>query len=184
MKIYPSCSMCVNYEPNSSSCSLLQINVSGMDQVHPKECKSNKMFIRDINVLPESYHLYLENEVIPMHKEDLSKLPIDEEGVPLFVFTKRGKERAIPAYPSVQLKGDYLTGVKKATTYQGQRELIHDLGVELAREEAKARGIDLLVLPGEENSVGIEDEIQRVMAYKHAKRKSPASFWKSDNGGW
>ena len=185
MKIHPTCSLCVHFEPNTSQCTLLNEFVTGMEQQKPKECLKTGAYLRNMNVLLDSYHIYGEDEVVPFaYKEDVSKLPVDDKGIPIFVFTKRGRERVIPADPDVQLKGDALLGIHKALTYQGQRELIFDLGVELAREVAKSRGIELAVLPGEESSVGVEAEIARYRAYAHAKTVSPASLWKSEEVGW
>lgn len=185
MKIHPTCSLCVHFEPNTSRCSILAIDVNGMEQNKPKECVKAGAFLRDMNVLLDSYHLYGEEEVVPYaYKEDVSKLPVDEKGIPLFVFTKRGRERVIPVNSEFTLRGDALLGVHKAMTFQGQRELIYDLGVELAREVAKSRGVELVVLPGEEGSKGIESEIARYRAYAHVKMKSPASLWRTEEGGW
>lgn len=43
-------------------------------------------------------------------------------------------ERAIPAYYGVEFISDFLLGVNIALTFQGQRELICDLGVDLAKK--------------------------------------------------
>ncbi|MER2005812.1 MAG: hypothetical protein ABS939_00045 [Psychrobacillus sp.] len=185
MKIHPTCSLCVHFEPNTSQCTLMKIGVIGMEQEKPKECLKTGAYLRNMNVLLDSYHLYGEDEMVPYaYKEDVSKLPVDDKGIPLFVFTKRGRERVIPVNSEIPLKGDALLGVHKALTYQGQRELIYDLGVDLASEVAKSRGIELVVLPGEESSKGIESEIARYQAYAHVKTSSPAALWKSEEGGW
>lgn len=181
MKIYETCSLCVNYEPNSQMCKVKNERVRALDQELPVECKASGDFIRDINVVLDSYHYFSENETVPSDwKMDMSRLPTDEDGVPIFVMTKRGIERAIPADPSVTLKGDRLLGVKKILTYQGQRELIHDLGVEIAMKMADKQGVPLHVLPGEENSKGDEYELRKYYAYQQRPKQNPADQWKWD----
>lgn len=184
MKTYRSCSLCIHFEPNKSSCSLLQKETKPLNQEYPVSCVESGHFIRDINVMLDSYHLYAENESVPWNfKIDMSRLPTDQIGTPLFVMTKRGMERAIPAYPELTLKGDMLLGVHKAHTYQGQRELIYDLGFEVAEEVAKARGVRLIVLADETDSVGIQEEIQRFRMYQNPRIKS-ASSWAKEGEDW
>ena len=142
-----------------------------MDQEQPIECIKLGTYIRDVNVLLDSYHLYDINEKVPMSfRLNFSHLPKDNNGIPLFVYTKRGVERAIPANPDVLMSGDLLLGVNKAYTFQGQRELIFDLGVKYAREIANRKNVELTVFPDEENSFGIEEEIKRYRIY-HRRTK-------------
>ena len=74
------------------------------------------------------------------------------------------------------LKGDPLVGVEKAYTYQGQRELIFDLCVDLARAEAEKKGVPLNVLPSEENCVGKKLEIQRHL-HNQGSLSNPKNAW-------
>lgn len=171
MKVYPTCSLCVNFRSNESYCQQLIRPCQAMDQEQPKECIKKGTYIRNLNVLLDSYHLYDIGETVPMSfKIDISHLPKDAKGIPLFVFTKRGVERAIPAHSGVLMRGDMLVGVHKVYTLQGQRELIFDLGVKYAREIANRKNVELTVFPDEENSFGIEEEIKRYRVY-HRRTK-------------
>ncbi|QED46968.1 hypothetical protein [Cytobacillus dafuensis] len=140
-----------------------------MDYKLPKQCQDEGRFMRNLNVLLESYHYYTIDQDIPFGWEpDLTKLPKDSDGVPLFVYTKRGLERALPADPRVPLVGDILVGVKRIMTYQGQREIIFDLGVDIAKIEAERAGVPLHILPEEEGCIGIQE---LKAAYDHKARK-------------
>ncbi|MEX3624988.1 hypothetical protein [Viridibacillus arvi] len=168
MKIYPTCSICKHFDSNKDFCSLRNEETFAMNHQKPDECTKNGIFIRDINVLLDSYHYYKETEEVPYDfVTDLSRLPVDRYGKPLFVNTKRGMERAVPAYEGIEMESDYLLGVNKAFTFQGQRELIYDLGVELAKKVVATKNIELVVLPGEENSKGDNYEIKRHMVYRN-----------------
>ncbi|MEK4487923.1 hypothetical protein MHH81_20665 [Psychrobacillus sp. FSL H8-0484] len=157
----------------------MEMQTTPMNQEQPEACVKNGDFLRDMNVVLDAYHIYGPEEVVPStYRINLSKLPKDDNGVPLFVMTKRGMERPIPANKEVQLRGDMLLGVNKVLTFQGQRELIHDLGVELAKEVADSRNVDLLVLPGEEQSVGIEAEKkQYLLTRKRRETHDPKTYW-------
>lgn len=182
MKFLPTCSLCVHFEPNTEQCRLLQEPTNGIN-TKAVQCANDGHFVRDINVLLDSYHQFEIDEKVPSSfRVDISRLSKDKHGRPLFVMTKRGMERAIPAYPELELEGDVLTGVKKIFTYQGQRELIYDLGVEVARDLAKSREVELVVLPGEEHSVGIPEELKRHFVYNNRPRVNPASLWKAKEG--
>lgn len=184
MSFHPSCSLCSRFDANKEFCTLYETKVSGMEQSMPLVCKSKGSYIRDLNVLLDSYHFYGKNEHVPSDfKVDMSRLPKDERGTPLFVLTKRGIERAIPAYSGLDLKGDMLLGVSRIMTYQGQRELIHDLGVEMATSIAEAKGIELIVLEGEKESKGIPEEIRRHKMYQN-KRHTPNPWVKTEEGEW
>ncbi|WP_338657042.1 hypothetical protein V6B14_22785 (plasmid) [Sporosarcina psychrophila] len=185
MKTYPSCSLCIHFEPNKSTCSLLNKETKPLNQEYPASCVESGHFIRDINVLLDSYHFFAANEPVPSNfKIDLSRLPTDNFGTPLFVMTKRGMERAIPAYPELTLKGDMLLGVHKAHTYQGQRELISDLGVEVAQEVAKGRGVRLIILKDEIGSTGKPEEIQRFRMYQKPRIKTTNSWALKEGDDW
>ncbi|USK57715.1 hypothetical protein LIS82_27445 (plasmid) [Cytobacillus solani] len=179
-KFHPTCTLCQHFESNKNMCSLNEINVDSLGYEMASECKSNGRFVRNLNVLPESYHYFKGNEDIPFGWEpELKGLPTDAEGVPLFVYTKRGLERAIPAAPGVELVGDILVGVKKITTFQGQREIIYDLGVEIAQLEATKAGVELVVLPEEEGSMGIL-EIKEAYRHRHGRHRNPKNAWLGD----
>lgn len=184
MKVIPSCSLCNHFDPDKEKCSVLEINIKGINQSQPMKCISEKRYVRNLNVLLDSYHLYEKDVQVPnTFKVDFSRLSVDKEGVPLFVITKRGIERAIPAYNGLELKGDMLLGVPKVMTYQGQRELINDLGIALATQVAASRGIELMVLESEEGSKGKPEEIERHLVY--SRPNSPTSVWsKTDGEDW
>ncbi len=138
-------------------CSISGERVDATSDEFAMECKKKGYFVRDMNVLPDAYNYFSADEEIPYDwKIDLSKLPKDKNGLPLFVSTKRGIERAIPANDSVSLESDAIFGVPRIKTYQGQREIIYELGVELARKEAEKAGVELTVLPEEQGAQGHE----------------------------
>jgi hypothetical protein len=183
MKVYPTCSLCQHFDANAGHCDILEVSTVALDSNRAETCQKEGHFIRNMNVLLDSYHLFAENEAVPMEwKMDFSKVPKDERGVPLFVQTKRGIERVIAANTTVLLKGDMLLGVNKVFTFQGQRELIYDLGVELAQQIAAYHGVKLTVLPGEENFQGIEAEKKKHYLYQSQKRKQIAvNSWEWDH---
>lgn len=184
MKFHPSCSLCNRFDSNNEYCTFYETKVSGMEQKMPLVCIEKGSYLRNLNVMLDSYHLYEKNEIVPEDfKMDMSRLPKDERGTPLFVLTKRGIERAIPAYSGLELKGDMLLGVARVMTYQGQRELIHDLGVELASSIAKAKGIELIVHEEERESKGIPEEIRRHRMYQN-KRHAPNPWVKTEESDW
>jgi hypothetical protein len=150
------CSLCSHYEPNRSVCTLKGEHRNALSTEEAAKCQSVGTFCRYIHVIPDAYNYYSIDEEIPgTWKMDYSKIPTDSEGIHLFVSTKRGVEKAIPANESVKvLKGNMLFGVPRIFTYQGQRELIYEIGVGLAQKEAANAGIELTVLPEEVGSAG------------------------------
>lgn len=120
-------------------------------------CKLSGDFVRDINTQYSYFNYESGCNISAKPLEDLSNLPKDGNSIPLFVFTKRGIERAIPAYSGLKLESHYLFGVKKEFTFQGQRELIYDLGVELAHKVCNGLGVRLIVHDDEKGSQGIEE---------------------------
>ncbi|WP_419879499.1 hypothetical protein [Brevibacillus centrosporus] len=109
----------------------------------------------------------------------MSRVPTDQSGLPLFVTTKRGMERAIPANSSVKMTSDVMFGVPRVMTYQGQRELIYELGVMNARMEAFKAGVELTVLPEEE---GCEGDQAYIKDYndREERKKQQNSPWLSE----
>ncbi|PLR70457.1 hypothetical protein [Bacillus sp. UMB0728] len=180
-KIYATCTLCQNYDPNRNQCSLTQEEVNPLEYAQPAECQKSGQFVRDLNVIPDVYHYFPKGENVPRFwQPDFSRLPKDEDDNPLFVSTRRGYERAIPADPSLKLKGDILVGVSpKILTYQGQRETIYDLGVELAQSEAAAIGVPLHILPEEVDWPGIP-KLKQAFLNRQGRHKNPKNQWFSD----
>ncbi|MFC5452564.1 hypothetical protein ACFPOG_30630 [Paenibacillus aestuarii] len=184
--LIPTCSLCSNYDPNRSICKLNGEYVEAISSDHAIHCKEGGKFLRYMNVVPDAYNFYAIDEEIPGNwSPDYSKIPSDSSGVPLIVNTKRGVERALPANDSVRLlKGDMILGVPRIYTFQGQREIIYELGVELARKEAERVGIELTVLPEEVEWTGIREFISD---YKvRAQMRKTNNSWLSDEPvkGW
>jgi hypothetical protein len=177
-----SCSLCSNYDSNRSVCKLTHERRDAISYEYAPTCKDEGEFIRYMNVIPDAYNYYAIDEEIPGNwKPDLSKLPKDEEGFPLFVVTKRGLERAIPANDSVgRLKADMILGVPRILTHQGQRELIYDLGVTLSQKEAQKAGVELTVLPEEEGWEGIESIKRDHEIRGQVENKPRTTPWLSD----
>lgn len=162
-KLYITCSMCDHYNTLSGECKVTGENVSKQAFQHAQAspCEKNGNFVRYANVLPDGYNYYNDDEEIPItFRHDFSNCPKDDEGHPLFVNTKRGIERAVPIDDKVNLKADLWFGVPRVLTKQGQRELIHDLGLELAEEEAKKLGVPLYVDKDLQDSIGNKKEIE------------------------
>ncbi|MEC2074238.1 hypothetical protein [Alkalihalophilus marmarensis] len=175
MKLRPSCSMCLNFDAIRKHCILLHTDKTLDDKKSAEKCSNEGRFVRDINVLPSLHNYFDDNDPQADYwQQDLSKLPKDENGVPLFVYTHRGTERAIPANGDVHLQGDIFTGVPRIHTRQGQREAIKELGVDLARIEAEKNGVPLTVLPGEELEQGMDMYKKRVSSIK--------SMWVHEEG--
>ncbi|WP_156289506.1 hypothetical protein [Oceanobacillus salinisoli] len=138
------CTLCSNFDPNRSICRInSEVRDPISDQYAPT-CKRKGDFVRYMNVLPDAYNYFSADEEIPNDFQiDLSKLPKDNDEIPLFVHTNRGIERAIPANESVTLKGHAAFGVELIYTLQGQQQLIYEIGIEKAREEANNAGVEL-----------------------------------------
>ncbi len=184
--INATCTLCFNYDSNRRKCSLLNETVENdLDHNLAMECVTTGKFMRDLNVIPEMHHWFNDPNMVPYGWEkDYSRLPKDDEGLPIFVLTKKGTERAIPVDPSMKIKGDLHVGIEKALTYQGQRELIYDLGVELAQKEAVRVGVPLQVLPGEEGYEGQPYEIQKYMEYKQNIVNPQNEWFLNPNEEW
>jgi len=152
------CSLCANFCPNRQVCKLNDEPCKVDTLAEP--CKNDGKFIRYMYTIPNAYNFFSINEDIPPGwRPDLTRIPTDKKGLPLVVKTKRGLERAIPADPTVTLEvTPKIDGkVPLITTYQGQREIIYELGVKLASEEAAKAGVPLTVLPEEHNWEGISN---------------------------
>ncbi|HCG4536197.1 TPA: hypothetical protein NJY08_005051 [Salmonella enterica subsp. enterica serovar Typhi str. AG3] len=157
MKVQVTCSLCNHFDSNRSVCGLHNSSTFA-ESSEAKECQENGQFLRDLNVQYSYYHFKDESgNVAANYIEDLTKLPKDEKGIPLFVYTKKGIERAVPAYMGLKLRSDFLQGVKREFTYQGQREIIYELGVELAKKRCADFDVELIVLEEERDSEGFEE---------------------------
>lgn len=180
-KIYATCNLCQHFDPNRSTCKLNGERVNSMEYDIAADCQKSGRFTRDLNVIPDSYHIFPLGENIPRGwQPDFSRLPKDKNGDPLFVMTKRGYERAVPADPNVNLVSDMLVGVSpKILTYQGQREMIFDLGIEIALEEANKVGVKLSILPEEENWPGVP-KLKQAYLQKQGRYRNPQNQWLSD----
>ncbi|RLQ84870.1 hypothetical protein [Planomicrobium sp. Y74] len=144
MNYYPTCSICSHLNPLTNHCHFWDENQSPLDQELPVSCVKENIFLRDMNVLLDSYHLYLPSQKVPADfRQDFHRLPKDEKGIPLFVRTYRGIERPLFIPDAPQVKGDRIVGVPRIYTYQGQRELAHDLGMKSARVLAAKFGVQL-----------------------------------------
>jgi hypothetical protein len=174
------CSLCSHYEPNRSVCTLNGEHRNPLSTEEAAKCQRKGTFCRYMHVIPDAYNYYSIDEEIPGDwKMDLSKIPTDSKGIHLFISTKRGVEKAISANDSVKtLKGDMIFGVPKIFTYQGQRELIYEIGVVLAEKEAINAGIKLTVLPEEKGSKGIQESVIKHNTPKSTKKKKSA--WLSE----
>jgi hypothetical protein len=154
-KLIYTCSMCSHFDSNRGVCKLDYQPRIAYSSEFASACKEEGRFVRYIHVLPDTYNYYsLEKEAPVKWDYDYTNVPKDENGIPLIVKTKRGIERALPANSSVTLKGDILLGVPRILTYQGHREAIYELGVDLARIEAEKQGVELTVLPEEDGPIG------------------------------
>lgn len=186
-KLILTCSLCSNYDPNRSLCNISGEKVYAASDEFATQCRKEGYFVRNMNVLPDAYNYFSVNEEIPHNwKMDLSKLPKDKNGLPLFVSTKRGIERAIPANDSVSLEADIILGVPRIQTYQGQRELIFELGVDLARQEAEKEGVELTVLPEETGAQGHEEYQKEYEWRQNSNEEHNDFYWFNDKSeeGW
>ncbi|MED4402101.1 hypothetical protein [Metabacillus fastidiosus] len=180
-KIHATCSLCQHFDSQRSTCTLNNQRVDPLnDYDTPAVCQREGRFMRNMNVIPDNYHYFKNPEDVPFAwSPDFSRLPKDSKGVPLFVETKRGYERALPADNTVPLEGCLLVGVNKILTYQGQRDIIFDLGVEIALELATEAGVTLTILPEEENWPG-DPKAKQQYKRKQGKNRDPRSQWMSD----
>lgn len=162
--LIPSCSLCSHFNSLRGICSITGENKEVFDTKSATQCQGEGRFVRYINVIPNSYNIFGIDEEIPMYQPNLSRFPHDAKGLPLVVKTNRGLERALPAFDGLSLRVDPLFGeVPAIFTYQGQRELIHRLGIHLAKRLAEREGVRLIVLPEEENAEGCSEHIHDFM---------------------
>ncbi|MBP1931964.1 hypothetical protein [Ammoniphilus resinae] len=184
------CSMCSHYDSNRSICVLNKQNRIAYSTNYAKKCVEEGQFVRYMHVLPDSYNYYSLDEEIPTNWDyDYSKIPKDSDGNPLVVQTKRGMEKALPANESVRLdKGNAIFGVPRILTYQGQREAIYELGVELARLEAEKQGVELTVLQEEGGSIGVMEDIREYYLdnpdMRHHHKEDRSFLSDKPIGGW
>lgn len=166
-KIRYTCSLCSHFEPNKGECRVLQQTTFSQNHEAATECHTAGRFLRDMNVQYSYFNIIDENDNMNSgFIEDLSRLQRDPNGVPLFVLTKRGIERALPAYSGLELTSNHLLGVKREYTYQGQRELIYEIGIDLARTVCEARGVELVVLDSEIDSTGFDEYKNPYLIYR------------------
>lgn len=92
-------------------------------------------------------------------KKFFSQFRKDDLGRPLYVKTRRGIEHPIKVDPSVNLKNDG-NGVPRVATYQGQRELIYEIGFILTLIEAYKYNVPVFCYKYEKNMKGLEDHIK------------------------
>lgn len=169
MKYQPTCSICSHFNPLTEICTYWKESQAPLEQQRPLSCLAHNIFVRDMNVLLDSYHLYSLTEKVPStFRQNFSLLPKDASGNPLFVMTKRGIERPLLIPDAPVLQADMLLGIPKIYTHQGQRELIYDLGIELAQEIANRRNVTLYVREEERNSAGFSHEKQK---YRHLSKR-------------
>lgn len=160
----PSCSLCARFDSLRGVCGLTSESKDVFDTESATRCQEERRFVRYINVIPNSYNFYNLDEEFPVFQPDFSRIPRDAKGLPLVVKTNRGLERAVPAYDGLALRVDPVFGeVPAIFTYQGQRELIHRLGVHFAERLANREGMRLVVLPEEEGAEGCPEHINDFM---------------------
>lgn len=147
-----SCSLCSNYNPNSQQCSIRHIHVN-KNSIESHRCIKNKDFIR--------YAFALAPKKFSSVKEFQSKFKKDARGNPLFVLTKRGIEHAVPAGPNVELFSTSNRGVPRILTFQGQREIIWELGFYGAYIEACKFKVPLYYYYFEKNFKGEKDLLKK-----------------------
>lgn len=186
--VIKTCSLCQNFDPNRRQCSLTMEFRDGFDTEFAAICAEKGDFIRDMNVIPDTYNYANGDEDSTTNWEyDMNRLPTDKNGLPLFVNTNRGLERAIPATSDIDLVCvDSLTGVKLITTYQGQREIIYELGVEIAKEIAVENGVELVVFPEEEGWEGVPEKVRKYKQ-KQGRHRLHQTQWissKTAPKGW
>jgi len=144
MKVkYLTCSLCNNFDAMNKKCSVLPVDTNNEEKMYAQKCASENRFVRNINVIPNHFNYYMDDEVPVCFEEDLSHLPKDEAGNPLFVITKRGLERAIPALPTLKLKSSKFVGVERVYTLQGQEELLLEIGYTQLQKFAFIKGISV-----------------------------------------
>lgn len=180
-KIYATCTLCQNFDPQRSRCKLTDEVVDPINGYETTtSCQKNGMFTRNMSIIPDNYHIFRNPEDVPFGwTPDFSRLPKDSKGVPLFVETKRGYERPIPVDPSIEMEGCVLVGVKKILTQQGQRDIIFDLGVEIAQKIAEEAGVPLNVLPEEKNWPG-DPKKKEEYKRKQGRNHDPRTQWFSE----
>lgn len=160
------CSLCDNFDPLKQTCKITGNDREAHDATYADECNTKGRFVRYMHVIPDAYNYFLVNEDIPINwTPDLKRIPIDKNGMPLIVKTKRGLERAIPADPSVTMEVERVINgkVPAILTQQGQRILIYELGVSNSQKLAEKAGISLTVLPEEEGWEGVPELLTAYM---------------------
>lgn len=182
-----SCSMCANYCPNKRMCKKTKEPRRPENTEFAKTCIADGYFVRYLHVIPDYYN-YFPNEKSTSEgwRKDYSKVPTDNNGNHLIVVTRRGEERAIPANETVMLRVNApLDRVDPWITYQGQREMIFDLGITVAESEARKRGVKLTILPEEQNSLGDLHQLnQHVQKLNYTGNRSWMKDETSNNWGW
>lgn len=182
-KLILTCSLCTNFDPIKKKCKLNGEERQALDASYASVCNEKGSFVRYMHVIPDVYNYFTINEDTPANwKPDLTRVPCDKNGLPLIVKTKRGIERAIPADPSVEITVDLVVEgkVPAILTYQGQRELIYDLGVFNAQKLADNAGVTLTVLPEEEGWEGIPDLVAAHSRTMQNSKVQGGKVWLTD----
>ncbi|WP_102348468.1 hypothetical protein [Bacillus sp. Marseille-P3661] len=160
---FPTCEICANFDPLRSKCKLKQHDVREHDIKNAAKCRKDGYFVRYIPLVPRFLHYNGIADMSTSYFVDWDRVSKNENGQKIFVHTKRGVEIPVPANLSVQKLtiGKWNSGVARIETYQGQREIIYELGVIAAREIAKKKGVELTVLPDEEHWNGIPHLVEK-----------------------
>lgn len=178
---FPTCNLCAHYQPFTSSCGLKGKQVDGYDMESPAECKKDGSYMRYTNAVPHFLNYYGDESSLTYKGHDLSRCAVNEEGIPIFVETKRGIEIPVPANDSVKIfTCDLFHGVPLIETYQGQRQLIYEIGVELAQKEAQDSGVELTVLDEERDSQGFHHYIEGYYNAKSQRTKKRVTSMASE----
>jgi hypothetical protein len=175
------CSLCGNFDPLRRVCKISNETREAHDSQHASACKESGDFVRYLNVIPDSFNYFTIHEDTPADwSPDLTKVPKDKHGLPLIVKTRRGIERATPADPSIPLEVDTVIEGKVPAiyTYQGQREIIYEMGVHIAHQVAAECGVKLTVLPEEEGWEGLPEYVSAHIAAK--SRTKGGTAWLTD----
>ncbi|WP_145949557.1 hypothetical protein [Paenibacillus sp. Y412MC10] len=154
MSVESICIKCGNYDPLGGLCSLSHDMTAAMSA---NKCDG---FIRYMNLIVQ---------------------PASDLRRHIMVSTKRGIERAVPAYEGIDLgaKQNDKGMVERIFTYQGQREIIHEYGARIGAEMAAKKNIELHILPHEVDAPGNPNKIR---SYYEQKRVTAdkSLYWMSD----
>ncbi|MEH6949709.1 hypothetical protein V7068_22240 [Bacillus sp. JJ634] len=147
------CLYCAHYNSINRFC-MLEGTSRNAPPIPSSRCVKENNYVRYIFVVRSNKPHYSSQKYFSQFKKD-------DLGRPLYVITNRGIEHPLKAGPLVHLK-NFGNGVPRIFTFQGQRELIYEIGFTLTLIEGYKYNVPVYCYKYEKN---IQGQANRIKTY-------------------